>query len=229
MFSVLRICLFGSNQPTSFFHSIIFGNPFLNQACLSKIILFSFLQVWLLLLYPDRSFIYISNQFKMDSSTTITMGIFILFFIILFVIINSNKKKKEAQFLLPLKKLAEKDNCEISHFDIWNNSVIGIDETQNIVFAIRKINDTEISQRINLAEVFRCNVAEVSSTSVTKEGNIKAFDRIDLAFSNKDKSKANFVVEFYNADTGRLTLTGELQLAEKWCKIANERIASISK
>ena len=157
------------------------------------------------------------------------MGIFILICIILFVIINGNKKKKTKQFLQPLNDLAEKENCKVSTYDIWNNSVIGIDDATNRVFVIRKINDSEISQKINLAEIFRCKVVEVSRTSGPKEGNIKAFDRIDLVFSNKDKSKADVIVEFYNANTDRLTLTGELQLAEKWCVLINNKVASISK
>ena len=165
----------------------------------------------------------------MDSSTIITLGIFILICAILFVIINSNKKKKTRQYLLPLNSLAEKDNCKISQYDIWSDSVIGIDETQNVVFAIRKTKEKETSIAVNLAEVFRCSVAEISRTSGPKEGNIKAFDLIELVFTNKDKSKADRIVEFYNANSDRLTLTGELQLAEKWCKIANDKIASISK
>ena len=157
------------------------------------------------------------------------MGVFILICIILFVIINSNKKKKAKQYLLPLNELAENKNCTISRYDIWSDSVIGIDETQNIVFAIRKTKEKESSIEVNLAEIFRCRVAEVSRTSGPKEGSIKAFDRIDLVFSNKDKSKADVVVEFYNANTDRLTLSGELQLAEKWCTLINNKVASLSK
>jgi len=165
----------------------------------------------------------------MDSGTTIAGGIFILFCIILFILVNRSKKKKEKQFLLPLSRLAEKENCKVSRYDIWNDSVIGIDEATSLVFVIRKINDTETSQRINLAEIFRCRVAEVSRISGPKEGNLKAFDRIDLVFVCKDKSKADIVVEFYNANTDRLTLTGELQLAEKWCMLLSNKVASISK
>ena len=157
------------------------------------------------------------------------MGVFILICIILFVIINSNKKKKAKQYLLPLNKLAENKNCTISHYDIWSDSVIGIDETQNIVFAIRKTKEKETNIVVILAEIFRCRVAEISRTSGPKEGNIKAFDRIDLVLINKDKSKADVVVEFYNANTDRLTLTGELQLAEKWCMLINNKAASLSK
>ena len=165
----------------------------------------------------------------MDSNTIVIGGIIILFCITLFVLISRSKKKKEAQFLEPLKRLAEKDNCKISQYDIWNNSVIGIDATQNIIFAIRKTKEKETSVVVNLADVFRCRVNEVSRTSGPKEGNVIAFDRIDLVFNNKDKSKADIVVEFFDANTDRLSLTGELQLSEKWCVLVNNKLASISK
>ena len=165
----------------------------------------------------------------MDSNTIVIGGIIVLFGIILYILNSRSKKKKEAQFLQSLSRLAEKDNCKISQYDIWNNSVIGIDTTQNIVFAIRKKKENETSVVVNLAEIFRCRVIEVSRTSGPKEGNAIAFDRIDLAFINKDKSKADVVVEFFDANTDRLTLTGELQLAEKWCVLVNNKIASLGK
>jgi len=165
----------------------------------------------------------------MDSSTILTSGIFILFCMILYVLVNRSKKKKEKQLLIPLRSLAETDNCEISHYDIWNDSVIGIDKTKNIVLSIRKTKEKETSVVVYLADFFRCKVTEVSRTSGSKEGNIKAFDRIDLVFNSKDKNKSDINVEFYNANTDRLTLTGELQVAEKWCKIANDRIRSLTK
>lgn len=165
----------------------------------------------------------------MDSNTTLAWGIFILFCFILFVIVKSNKRKKTKQYLLPLNELAKDKNCTISRYDIWSGSVIGIDETQNIVFAIRKTKEKEIHVVVNLDEIFRCRLAEASHTSGAKGGNIKAFDRIDLVFSNKDKSKADVVVEIYNVNTDRLTLTGELQLAERWCTLVNNKIASTNK
>jgi hypothetical protein len=165
----------------------------------------------------------------MDSNTIVIGGIIVLFVITLYILNSRSKKKKEAQFLQPLNRLAEKDNCKISQYDIWNDSVIGIDETQNTVFVIRKKKEKETSIVVNLSEIFRCRVIEVSRTSGPKEGNAIAFDRIDLAFINKDKSKADVVVEFFDANTDRLTLTGELQLAEKWCVLVNNKLASLGK
>lgn len=171
----------------------------------------------------------------MDSSTTITGG-FILFCIILFVIANRNKRKKEKQFLQPLNRLAEKDNCKISQYDIWNNSIIGIDNLTNHIFFIKNIFDDEISQSIKLSDILKCRINEVGQTvtlasrTVGIKGNvIKAFDKVELVFINRDKNKPDLIAEFYNKETGNLNLTGELQLAEKWCKIANDKIASLTK
>jgi hypothetical protein len=165
----------------------------------------------------------------MSLGLIITGALCLFLFIIILVAARNSKRKKQNTFLNPLNSLAEGANCKISQYDIWNDSVIGIDNTRNFVFAIRKTIDNETSVTINLAEVFRCRIAEVSRTTGPKEGNFIAFDRIDLVFMCKDKSKADIVVEFYNANTDRLTLTGELQLAQKWCMLINNITAALSK
>lgn len=164
----------------------------------------------------------------MSSGTIISGGIFILFCITIYILASRSKKKKEKLFLQPLKRLAEMKNSKISDYDIWNNSIIGIDETSHFIFSVRKNNDSETSLCIDLSEIFRCRLNEVSRTTGPKEGNIKAFDKIELIFVNKDKNKADTILEIYNADTDRLNLSGELQIAEKWHKIINESIAKMT-
>ena len=53
---------------------------------------------------------------------------------------------------------------------------------------------------------------------------MKVVDRIELTFVNQDKIKSDTMVSFYNSEYDRLTLSGEIQLAEKWSKIANAKI-----
>jgi hypothetical protein len=165
----------------------------------------------------------------MDLSLIIISTICLLLFILLLVLANKSKKKKQARFLDPLNSLAESANCRISTHNIWNNSVIGFDETRHFIFAIHGTKTGRVELAINLAEIFRCKVSEISRSSGPKDGNLKIFDRIDLVFVNKDKNKADIVVPFYDAGIDRLTLAGELQLAEKWCVLANNGIAKIGK
>lgn len=165
----------------------------------------------------------------MSLGLIITGVLCLLLLVIIVVSTSKSKKKKQVEYLDPLNRLAESAGCKISQYDIWNESVIGIDELKNVVHAIRKTNGHEENITINLAEIFRCRVAEISRVSGPKEGNIKVFDRIDLVFTNKEKSKADQVIVIYSSSTDRLTLTGELQLAEKWCMLVNNKIATIGK
>ena len=170
----------------------------------------------------------------MDSGTILTGGIIIFFCMILFVLINRNKRKKEKRFLQPLNGLAEKHRCKISQYEIWNNSIIGIDHLTNQVFFIKRITDEETFQHIKLAEIQKCRVSEVGRTvalasrTVGISGmGVKVIDRVELVFVNHDKNKPDLIAEFYNKETGNLNLTGELQLAEKWCKIVNDKIKTL--
>lgn len=165
----------------------------------------------------------------MSLGLIITGVLCLLLLAIIAVSTSKSKKKKQVRFLDPLNRLANSANCKISNYDIWNDSVIGIDDVKNVVFAIRKTNGTEEKISIDLSEIFRCRVAEISRVSGPKEGNIKVFDRIDLVFANKEKSKSDQVIVIYSSNTDRLTLAGELQLAQKWCMLVNNKLATIGK
>jgi len=165
----------------------------------------------------------------MSLGLIITGVVCLLLLVIIVASTSKSKKKKQVRFLDPLNRLAESADCKISNYDIWNDSVIGIDGVKNVVFAIRKTNGTEENITINLAEIFRCRVAEISRVTGPKEGNMKVFDRIDLVFVNKEKSKSDQVIVVYSSNTDRLTLAGELQLAEKWCTLVNNKLATIGK
>jgi hypothetical protein len=153
----------------------------------------------------------------------------LLLAVVIIVSATKSRKEKKIKFLDPLNELASREGSHISRHDIWSDSVIGIDESSNKVFVVRKTAGSESGKVIDLTEVFRCRVAEISRTSGPKEGNVKVFDRIDLVFMNKEKSKPDTVVEFYNSNTDRLTLAGELQLAEKWCVLVNRQLDAIRK
>lgn len=140
-----------------------------------------------------------------------------------------NSRKKEKKLLQGLTEIAERNNCKLSRYELWNNSTIGIDDTSLMIFYTRKSKDIETSQQINLAETQKCRVINLSRTVRNKEGNFKVVEKLELAFSFQDINRGDVVLEFYNADYDSLTLTGELQLVEKWCKLFNDKISELSK
>lgn len=165
----------------------------------------------------------------MDLGTTIIGIVFILICIIPFALMSIRSKKKKKKLLQGLFEIAEKNNCKISRYELWNNSTIGIDDTALMIFYTRKSKDIETSKQINLVEIQKCRVVNSSGTLGNKDGNLMVADKLELAFSFQDKSKNEVVLEFYNVNYDSLTLTGELQLIEKWCKIFNDKISEMSK
>ncbi len=165
----------------------------------------------------------------MELGTTIVGIVIILICIIPFALMSINNKKKEKKLLRGLSAFAERNSFKISRYELWNNSTIGIDDTSLTIFYTRKSRDIETSQQINLAEIQKCRVINSSRTWSNKDGNFKVIDKLELVFSFQDKGKNEVVLEFYNAEYDSSTLTGELQLVEKWCKIFNEKISEMTK
>ena len=124
----------------------------------------------------------------MDSVTIVIGVTLVLLGVVFYALSVNSKKKKERQILQILAGVTGNDDCKISKYDILNHAVIGFDEFSNSVVVSRNVAGEESSQIINLAEIQRCRVSELSRSFSTKEGTIKAFDRIDLVFVNKDKN-----------------------------------------
>jgi len=54
-------------------------------------------------------------------------------------------------------------------------------------------------------------------------------DKLELSFYPVEKGKPEISIEFYNDEYDSLTLSGELQLAEKWEKLLNEQLKTPKK
>lgn len=162
----------------------------------------------------------------MDSGTALVGGILILICILPFVLMNMSGKKKKRQFLQLLFDLATKNNCKISQHDHWNHTAIGIDETADTIFFIKKLKEDVTSRQVNLAEVQKCRVVNTHNVASGKGGGAPVIEKIELAFAYRDKGRAETTLEFYNDETDSF-LSGELQQAEKWLKVANERVARL--
>ena len=73
----------------------------------------------------------------------------------------------------------------------------------------------EIREHINLTEVSDCRMFKTERSVIYNKETVIVVDRIELKISFY-KHKPEVRLEFYNADYDQLTLSGELQLAQKW-------------
>ena len=160
----------------------------------------------------------------MDSGTLIIAILFILVCSIPFVIMGS--KKREKQFLRMLLEMAGKNNGKLSTYDFLTHAAIGIDDRANMIFFVKKVYNMETHQLVTLHKIQKCCVITATRNGSNEDGIFKIIDKLELVFEHRDKRKADTILEFYNADYSSPTLTGELQLVEKWCKMLNDKIAA---
>ncbi len=157
----------------------------------------------------------------------VTWSIIILATISLIVFIQRNSKKREKKFYSVLQSFANDNNSKISSYDRWDKTLIGIDTSEiSKLFFIRTISDKEFKEVINLSEVKKCRLIKTERTVWYNKENVKVIDKIELIFSYIFTNKPDIALEFYNNDYDHLTLSGELQLAQKWLDIVDRTLAT---
>ena len=164
----------------------------------------------------------------MDFGTIV--GLVILVVIVLaIVMVNSSKKKKKKQLVKTLFDFAEKSNCKISEHDLFNNTLIGIDNEAHKLFFIRKTSDNDIRSEVDLTGVQKARVINSSRIVNNNETNHNVIDKLELSLTFSDSKTSDTMLEFYNTNRDNLFLNGELPLTEKWAKIVNENIAGVAR
>ena len=163
----------------------------------------------------------------MDLGVTLTGVIIVLLCIIPFVIMSQNSKRKKQKKLQNLFDFAAKNQGNITQYDLWHKSSIGLDETNNTIFFVRTLQDKAITQVVKLEDIQKCQLINTSRALNDQDGHLKVIDKLELAFTPRDKQQAVIVLEFFKVDSDSLTLTGELQLAEKWTNLANAQLNAL--
>jgi hypothetical protein len=182
----------------------------------------------------DKPFNYcahysIKNK-NMDSNMILTWSILILATISLIVFLKIRNRNRGKKAFSVLQNFANGINSNISSFDSWDKTLIGIDNGEiNKLFFLRTISNKEYREVINLSEVMSCRLVLDQRTVQYNKEKVNAIDKIDLVFSFVNTHKQDVKLEFYNADYDQLTLTGELQLAQKWSGIVKSILVTNKK
>ncbi|PKP29564.1 MAG: hypothetical protein CVU00_14995 [Bacteroidetes bacterium HGW-Bacteroidetes-17] len=164
----------------------------------------------------------------MELGTIITGIILLLVFVLPIVLLNQKRAKDGKQFSSELFDFALKNHCKISEHEFWNNSALGLDKETHQLYFIKNAVNHKIKLKIDLLEIQKCRIVNTNRNIKYKGENHNVIDKLELAFISRDKSKPEVFMEFYNTDVNNATLSGELQLIEKWFKIINEQLARIT-
>ena len=163
----------------------------------------------------------------MELGTAIIALVILFACIMPFIVISRSNKKRDNQFLQVLSDQSKAFHLSISQYDIWNNAAIGTDASFNMIFFNKKSGDLNIHQQITLVEVEKCWVVNTNRTIGNPSGDQKVIDKLELAFNYRETGKPDTILVFYDANSDSLVMSGEIQLADKWCKIANDKIESL--
>ena len=159
----------------------------------------------------------------MDLGNILLWSIIALLCVVPFIVLSNIAKKKKQQDLKALLDFAANNHFSITQHDLWFKSAIGLDETKQAIVFVSSLRGAPVAQWVLLEEVQKCQINETSRMVGGPDQSSKVIDKFELVFTS---NKGNTSFEFFNVISGNLTPTIEYQLAEKWCKIANERIAS---
>ncbi len=160
----------------------------------------------------------------MNTSTMITVAVIIAIMLVLYLILSMNRKNNEKKKLQALTNLASKQNCSITKYEFDSKISLGLDEKNNFLFYIKTTGGTAETRYINLSEIKKCKVVNTNRTVQFKNSNSLVVERIEISFEPHSKAGETELLEFYNVETDGSMLTGELQLAEKWSAIVNQRL-----
>ncbi len=155
--------------------------------------------------------------------TAITGIVFLALFALPFVLDRRNRAGKKKRALLSLQQLALQHQCRIDQHELCGTVALGLDKGKNAIFYIREEKDGQSSKFAHLADIRSCNL--VNALRSTKQGGaaIASTDRVQLNLLPKDASKAELYLEIFDAGSG-LQLNGELQVAERWSKLIQDRL-----
>jgi hypothetical protein len=159
----------------------------------------------------------------MEPGTTLIGVIIIIICCIPFILLGIKNKKQKKLILQSLEDFAAQKSCKISKYDIWKESCIGIDESGKNVFAIRNTKNFKKTYHFNLLDVKKCKVENYTR----KQDEDLVVENIKLHFEARDLTKKIDSFEFFNNNSDNAQISDEIQLAEKWSNLINEKIHSI--
>ena len=135
---------------------------------------------------------------------------------------DGKRHSRTKNLLNNLTDLAKAENCNVSKHEIWNDAAIGINNETHKLFYVQGQGADVTRTVVHLEDVKRSRVSVVSRTVERKSDSQKIIEKISLVLEHKSSVHPDVLLSFYDSDVDGLSLSGELQLAEKWNGIINE-------
>ncbi len=157
-------------------------------------------------------------------STLIVSAILMAVIIIPFLLMRSGIKKHEKELYAELADLAQKNSTEIGQYEVLKDIAVATDKSLEKLFFIHKNENLATTQTIDLGIFTTCQLEKAVKVIRMETGDRTIIEKISLLFKSADRKNQPITLELFNTDYDSLTLAGELQLAEKWAALINDRV-----
>jgi hypothetical protein len=160
----------------------------------------------------------------MDTTNIILGAIFLAICIVPFVIMQRSRGKSKNTMMNAIKNIAKDLGLTIGEYEYGSDFIISMDrDNKYVMFCKLNIELTEV-KHAKLSEIQSCKVLRSTKSIKTESQNISVTDRVALSVMPASKSLSEISFELYH-DVKNMQLNGEIQLAEKWSALINDRIS----
>ena len=159
-------------------------------------------------------------------SISISIGLFIIgVFLLIFILPVMNTKKRQKGMIAVLHALADRNNSIVGKKEIIGDVIVGLDETQGILYYCKHNKVKDSSTSIQLKNVMQCKLINQMKKVKSSNENYNPYEKIGLEFVSKEKQHPRFIWEFYNVEeTSQLNF--DIKLLEKWERQINLTIST---
>ena len=145
--------------------------------------------------------------------------------IALIVAFNVRTKTRNKRIFAGLAALAGEYGPKIQTYDHWSNTRIGMDlEAGGHLYFIRTAGEQNRNEVISLSNVNGVRLYKGDRVTKVNKESFYVIDKIEVILTLKNPAKQELRLEFYNSEYDHMTLSGELQLAEKWVGLIKSNI-----
>lgn len=167
---------------------------------------------------------FLENVLKMEMNWgTAIIGIFALALCALpFILDRFSRSRKEKQLLGILQGAAHQHDCKVDIHGTCGRIALGLDEGKKALFCYAQRADRDIAEYVDLTQMRSCRTVKVGRSGHGQHSDA-SIEQLALCFAPKDTNAKEKRFELYYAGTGTY-LTDELEFADKWTKLINERL-----
>lgn len=163
----------------------------------------------------------------MDTTSIVFLTATAAVIVLIYILSKVNRQIKHKHVKEALTRYASRNGLKPGEIEIWNHNGIAFDDTGMHLLLLRNEGDSERFQSISLKGNRKCVARNTGRTVGYKGSNQNVIDRLELELLPMKNGESHTFLEIYDATEG-ITLTTELDLAERWASLINEKCKALS-